>query len=203
MMPHHQQAQVESINMTQDISNLTGKLLISMPNIGDPRFMRSVILICAHDQAGAMGLTLNNILPNVTFGDLLKQFEIDARLPSLQKYPVLSGGPVDTTRGFLVHTADFNMKDTIIIDHKFGVSGTLEALTEVANGKGPKDILFLLGYAGWGPDQLEDEIKQNAWLVCPADYDIVFGTGAEAKWERALWRMGIDPTMLSSESGRA
>ena len=150
-----------------------------------------------------MGLTLNNILPNLTFGKLLKQFDITARSLSMNNHPVLSGGPVDNTRGFLVHTADFNVKDTIIIDHKFGVSGTLDALNDVANGKGPKDILFLLGYAGWGPGQLETEITQNAWLVCPADYDLIFGTGAEAKWERTLWRMGIDPAMLSIESGRA
>lgn len=189
--------------MTADISNLTGKLLISMPHMTDPRFTRSVILICAHDHAGAMGLTLNNILPNFTFGSLLKQFDITPQSFGLQNYPVLSGGPVDTGRGFLVHTADFTAKDTIIIDHKFGISGTLEALADIANGKGPKDILFLLGYAGWGPKQLEDEITQNAWLVCDADYDLIFGTGSEAKWERALWRMGIDPAMLSIEAGRA
>jgi putative transcriptional regulator len=189
--------------MKQDISNLTGKLLISMPHMADPRFVRSVIFICAHDQAGAMGLTINVTLPNLNFGTLLKQFDIQIKNPTLNKYPVLSGGPVDPVRGFLIHTADFVAKDTIIIDHKFGVSGTIESLTDVANGKGSKDMLFLLGYAGWGSKQLETEIAQNAWLVCPADYDLVFGTGADAKWERALWRMGIDPAMLSTNSGRA
>lgn len=189
--------------MTQDLTNLTGKLLVSMPHMADPRFSNSVILICTHDHAGAMGLVLNHALPHLNFGDLLKQFDITPKSFAMQNYPVLSGGPVDSARGFLIHTADFSVKDTIIIDHKFGISGTLEALQDVANGKGPKDILFLLGYAGWGPQQLEDEIAQNSWLICPADYDLIFGTGTNVKWERALWRMGINPSMLSAEAGRA
>ena len=157
--------------------DLTGKLLVAMPGMGDPRFDRSVVFICAHSQEGAMGLIVNKPARDVDLGALMSQLEIDAG-PSLSGLTVHIGGPVETTRGFVLHSTDYQSRlQTLEVGDAFGMTATLDVLEDIARGDGPGDALVMLGYAGWGPGQLEGEIVQNAWLICDADTDLVFGTG--------------------------
>jgi putative transcriptional regulator len=185
---------------------LTGKLLIAMPKMSDPRFYRSVIFICAHDKNGAMGLVINNEMPGVEFDQLLRQLDIASDikidLEPLQM-PVMNGGPVENARGFLLHSADFKQVDTITIDTFFSVSGTIDALKQVAKGQGPQHMLFALGYAGWGAGQMEREIQENAWLVVDADPALIFQATSDEKWDMAVQKLGINPAMLTGEAGRA
>ena len=187
-------------------SYLAGKLLLAMPNMGDPRFHRAVIFLCAHDEDDAMGLVINNEMQNVEFKDLAKQlkFESDIKINFDDIHlPVLSGGPVETARGFLLHSGDFTRSDTMRVDDAYGVTGTTDALKDVALGNGPKDMLFVLGYAGWGAGQLDIEIQENAWLVVDPDTDLVFGDNMDGKWSRAISKLGVDPVLLSGAAGRA
>ncbi len=185
---------------------LTGKLLLAMPAMGDPRFHRAVIFICAHDENGAMGLVINHILPGFEFGKLLSQLnivsdiEVDLKKVSV---PVMSGGPVEAARGFVLHSGDFSRKDTVKIDDLYSVTGTVEALKDIATGNGPDNMLFILGYAGWSAGQLDSEMQQNAWLVVDPDPSLIFHANPDKKWDMAIEKLGIDPLMLSSESGRA
>ncbi len=187
----------------KDCHYLTGKLLIAMPNMGDPRFHRAVIFMCSHDENGAMGLVINHEMPGVEFSDLIKQlkFESDITFDTLD-LPVMYGGPVETARGFLLHSTDFKRIDTMTVND-YGITGTIDALKEIAKGKKPKDLMFILGYAGWDAGQLDEEIQQNAWLVVDPDPSIIFQGGADDKWRRAVNKLGIDPARLSSVSGRA
>ena len=190
----------------KDSHYLTGKLLLAMPQMGDPRFHKAVILICVHDENGAMGLVVNRVQPAVKFSQLLEQLSIpsDIKLPSeVPDIPVMCGGPVETARGFLLHSNDFKQDDTISIDEAFSVTGTVDALKQVVGGKGPDSMLFILGYAGWSAEQLEQEIQQNAWLVVDPDNEIIFGDNPEIKWVKAVQKLGVDPAMLSGEAGRA
>jgi putative transcriptional regulator len=183
---------------------LTGKLLLAMPGMGDPRFHRAVIFLCAHDANGAMGLVINHAMPGVDFDQLLGQLDIDAPGPRLPTgVQVLSGGPVETARGFILHSQEYLQKDTIRIGRTFGITGTIDALRAIAEGKGPKEMLFLLGYAGWGAGQLDRELQDNAWLVADAEADLIFNADADDKWDLAIRKMGIDPAMLSGDAGRA
>ncbi len=190
----------------EDGAYLTGKLLLAMPTLGDPRFSKAVIFVCAHDENGAMGLVVNHTLPGLKFDQLLNQLhitsdiEVDLKALSL---PIMSGGPVEAARGFLLHSGDFSRDDTIKIDDLYSVTGTVEALQEVATGKGPEQMLFILGYAGWGGGQLEGELQQNSWLVVDPDPSIIFGAQPDDKWQMAVEKLGIDPAMLSGESGSA
>ncbi len=190
----------------QDSHYLKGKLLLAMPSMGDPRFERAVIFMCAHDSKGAMGLVINRTMPNVEFSDLIKQLKIESDIKiNFEKLdlPVLCGGPVESARGFLLHSNDFMRHDTMNVDSSFGVTGTVDALKDVACGEGPEDLLFILGYAGWTAGQLDAEIQQNAWLVIDADPSLIFSGSADEKWSRAVKTLGIDPSMLSSSAGRA
>lgn len=183
-------------------ASLTGRLLLAMPQMGDPRFHQAVILVCAHDHNGAMGLMVNNVLPGVDMRELLAQLDIDtAAIPPAA--PVLSGGPVESARGFVLHGDDFRQADTVTIHDGINVTGTLDALRAIAAGKGPEKMLFVLGYAGWGAGQLDQEMQDNTWLVADADTTIIFETDPAQKWERTLKNLGIDPAMLSGTSGRA
>lgn len=191
----------------EDQNGLTGKILLAMPGMGDPRFHRAVIVLCAHDSSGAMGIVINHTLPGVDFGQLISQMDIDVssgdRLPPAGRVPVINGGPVENTRGFILHSADFMQEGTIRIDGNISVTGTVDALRAVAEGKGPDQMIFALGYSGWGPGQLDRELQDNVWLVFDCDPEIVFGVAPDKKWEQALRRMGMDPLMLSSRAGRA
>lgn len=187
-------------------SSLKGHLLLAMPQMNDPRFHRAVIFMGAHDLKGAMGMVINNPLPSPDFEDVLQQVGITSEKPlpaSLGRMPVMAGGPVEGMHGFLLHSADFRQKDTLQIDDMFGISGTIDSLRAIVNGYRPEKMIFTLGYAGWGPGQLEREMQDNVWLSVPANYEIVFLTRPEEMWEKAFSVLGINPSMLSGLSGRA
>lgn len=186
-----------------DTLDLTGTLLVAMPSMGDPRFARSVILLCAHSQDGAMGLIVNKPAPDVSLGHLLDQLEISGNSPN-RDMPVHFGGPVETSRGFVLHGPDYASRlQTMPVGDAFAMTATLDVLEDLAVGEGPEPALALLGYAGWGPGQLEGEIARNDWLTAKSDPTLVFRTGDEGKWGAAVKSLGIDPLGLSSAAGRA
>ncbi len=181
---------------------LTGQLLIAMPQMTDPRFERTVIYICAHTADGAMGLVVNREIEALTFPDLLKQLNIDAEVVN-DKIQILFGGPVETGRGFVLHSSDYVQNTTMLVDKRVGLTATMEVLKDIASGNGPRLNILALGYAGWGPGQLDAEIHANGWLSVPADDGLVFDNDLDNKWERALAKIGIDFSMLSGEAGHA
>jgi putative transcriptional regulator len=180
---------------------LTGQLLIAMPAMMDPRFQRTVIFMCAHDERGAMGLVVNRLIEALTFPELLKQLGIDDGKPS--ERPIHFGGPVDMGRGFVLHSDDYNREGTVSVKPGYSVTATVDILHAIAKGEGPIDSLLALGYAGWGPGQLDDEIQKNGWLHAPADPRLVFDPDLESKWERAMAKIGVDLSVLSGEAGHA
>jgi len=189
---------------------LDGRLLIAMPVMGDPRFERSVIYLCAHSAEGAMGIVVNHPVGSIDFPELLVQLGIikkgeQIELPeTAESMKVLRGGPVDTGRGFVLHSSDFFIENaTLRIDEAVSLTATVDILKAIAKGSGPKHAILALGYAGWAPGQLETEIQSNGWLHCDADQDLIFGDDIEEKYARALHKIGIDPGMLSNESGHA
>ena len=189
---------------------LDGQLLIAMPVMGDPRFERSVIYLCAHSAEGAMGIMVNRPVGSIDFPELLVQLNIinkdeQITLPEVaESLKVLRGGPVDTGRGFVLHSSDFFIKDaTLNIDDGICLTATVDILKAIAKGTEPKHAILALGYAGWAPGQLENEIQHNGWLHCAADPDLIFGADADEKYLRALRKIGIDPGMLSNEAGHA
>ncbi|WRH64866.1 MAG: YqgE/AlgH family protein [Fuscovulum sp.] len=183
--------------------DLDGKLLVAMPGMGDPRFEKSVILICAHSAEGAMGLIINRPARDLTFGNLLDQLSIP-RVPEGRDIRIHSGGPVERGRGFVLHSPDYTGGPaTMRIGSDYGMTATLDILEALARGDGPARALLALGYSGWGPGQLEDEIRANGWLIADAAEDLVFSADDAGKWVGALRAMGIDPLMLSAAAGRA
>lgn len=188
--------------MAEDM-NLSGKLLIAMPGMGDPRFDRSVIFLCAHSTDGAMGLIVNKPATDLSFSELLKQLGI-APTSHVRDIRVHFGGPVEHARGFVLHSGDYGSAGTTLrIDERFAMTATLDILEALAHGGGPSSSLLALGYAGWGPGQLEAEILNNGWLTCDAPPDLVFSDQNALKWERALRTLGVDPMTLSAAAGRA
>jgi len=191
-------------------SFLDGQMLIASPMMQDERFSRSVIYVCAHSSEGAMGIIVNQPAANISFPDLLVKLDVipaadRIKLPTrIGGVKVMKGGPVETERGFVLHSADFFIENsTLPIDQGICLTATLDILKAIAGGKGPESAILALGYAGWAPGQLEDEIQDNGWLHCPADPDLLFGTDVTAKYARALQKIGIRPGMLSSEVGHA
>ncbi|ODR94906.1 hypothetical protein AUC70_03720 [Methyloceanibacter stevinii] len=189
---------------------LDGQLLLAMPSMGDPRFSRSVIYICAHSSEGAMGIVINQRAPNISFAELLEQLKIvpseeRISLPSaLNAMDVHLGGPVETGRGFVLHSADyFKAESTLPINDSVCLTATIDILRDIAKGSGPAKALLALGYAGWAPGQLEDEIQSNGWLNCPADPEVVFDPAVDRKYNRRLDSLGVDPSHLVSDSGHA
>ena len=181
---------------------LEGKLLIAMPGMADERFAQTVIYICAHSSKGAMGIVINKPIPGLSFAELMKQLQIDT--PVVGELPILYGGPVETGRGFVLHSGDYEGSDsTLPVSEDISLTATLDILRAIAEGRGPKHALFALGYAGWGAGQVENEFQFNGWLHCQADPAIVFGTDPHAKWSTALARLGIGPSGLVSDAGRA
>ena len=185
-------------------------MLIAMPAMNDERFARSVIYVCAHSSDGAMGIVVNHPVANINFPDLLVKLEVIPPAERIQLPPragsvkVLKGGPVETERGFVLHSSDFFMDNsTLPIDDGVFLTWTLDILKAIARGDGPASAILALGYAGWGAGQLESEIQQNGWLHCSADPELLFGSDVEQKYEKALRKIGIDPGMLSSEAGHA
>lgn len=181
---------------------LTGQLLVAMPGIGDERFDKTVIYICAHSDEGAMGLVVNREIDSLTFPDLLEQLNIEPDLGA-QPIQVQFGGPVESGRGFVLHSPDYVQDGTLVVDNSIALTATVDILRAIADGEGPKNTMLALGYAGWGPGQLDMEIRSNGWLHVPADEELVFGGDLDAKWEQAMTKIGIDPRMLSDAAGHA
>lgn len=182
---------------------LTGQLLIAMPGISDPRFERTLLLICAHDHQHAMGLALNHPVEGLTVPDLLERLEIRSTI-RLPPDLVLMGGPVERERGFVLHTADYHGEFSLEVGGGIALTATREVLEAMASHNGhPRRSLLALGYAGWGAGQLEREIRENVWLTVDADESLVFDTDYDTKWARALAKLGIDPKFLTADAGRA
>ncbi len=191
--------------MSQDSDTtgyLTGQLLVAMPQMRDPRFMRTVIYMCAHTPDGAMGLVVNKLVDNVSFPDLLEQLNVQTG-PVESEVFVHFGGPVETGRGFVLHSSDYVQDATLVIDENMALTATVDILREVAEGNGPDRSILALGYAGWGAGQLDEEIQANGWLTVTPDAQLVFDTGIDSKWERAMDKMGIDFSKLSGDAGHA
>src|SRR5882757_9929446 len=189
---------------------LDGQMLIAMPAMRDERFARSLIYVCAHSSEGAMGIVVNQPAANIKFPDLLGQLDVIPAADLIQLPPtagtvkVLKGGPVETGRGFVLHSADFFIENsTLPIDEGICLTATLDILKAIARGEGPASAILALGYAGWSPGQLENEMQQNGWLHCSADPELIFGTDVSAKYDRAMQKIGIRPGMLSSDVGHA
>ena len=187
----------------QGESFLEGKLLIALPGMADERFAQTVIYMCAHSAKGAMGIVINKPIPGLSFAEVLKQLQIETK-PVIDEFPILYGGPVETGRGFVLHSGDYESSEsTLPVSEDISLTATLDILRALAEGRGPKQALFALGYAGWAPGQVETEFQRNGWLHCKADPSLVFGVDPEAKWRTALKRLGIGPSGLVAEGGRA
>jgi putative transcriptional regulator len=181
---------------------LTGQLLIAMPSMTDPRFSQSVIYLCAHTAEGAMGLVLNRPIVKPTFDDLLKQLQV-APVPSVRQIRLCAGGPVENARGFVLHTNDWTGEGSLKVDEGMALTASLDVLKVIAEGGGPRECVLALGYAGWGPGQLDQEFQQNAWLSVQPDESLLFDDGHDTKWRRALAKLHIDPLLLSDVAGHA
>ncbi|MCW0181102.1 YqgE/AlgH family protein [Zavarzinia sp.] len=181
---------------------LEGKLLVAMPSMGDPRFERTVIYMCAHSPEGAMGLVINKPAGHISFPELLTQLGIEAET-DVEPIRVLSGGPVEAARGFVLHTDDYTQPSSMEVGDHVALTATVDILKAIAAGEGPRQCLFALGYAGWGPGQLDAEIQANGWLHVDADPDILFSADLDRKWTRAIAKLGFDVAHLSGTAGRA
>jgi putative transcriptional regulator len=181
---------------------LTGRLLVAMPHMQDSRFYKSLIFICGHDENGAMGLVINQHVDNLTVHDLLTQMGLPLE-HSAPSFPVYAGGPVEGGRGFVLHTPDYENASTLMIKGRFALTSTVDILSVIGQGEGPRRLILALGYAGWGPGQLDAEIQSNGWLHLDADEDLVFNTRPPQKWHKAIERLGIQEIMLSADFGHA
>jgi putative transcriptional regulator len=184
------------------VTSLAGQLLIAMPHMKDPRFERSVILMCAHNEEGAMGLVINKLIDQITLPELLKQLGIDGPAIGGSEH-VHFGGPVEGSRGFVLHSPDYVETGTLVVCKRFGLTATIDILRAIGQGHGPTRSLLALGYSGWGPGQLDAEIQANGWLTVAPDEEIVFGEAFADKWQRALSKLGAHPLTLSGEAGHA
>jgi len=186
-----------------DADFLDGRILIAMPGMQDPRFAKSLVYLCAHSSDGAMGLIVNKRADKLKLKDLFSKLGIPIG-KVMGMVPVHYGGPVETGRGFVLHSADYHAEDaTLKVDDETSMTATLDVLQAMAMNRGPGRSIVALGYAGWAPGQLEAELQENGWLACPADPDLLFGDDEDGKWDRALAKLGIHPAMLSSTGGRA
>jgi putative transcriptional regulator len=184
------------------LNSLSGQLLIAMPQMQDHRFQRSVIYMCAHNEEGAMGLVINKLAGTLSLADLLEQLSIPA--PNLiGTPPVHFGGPVETGRGFVLHSDDYTEESSLAVGNGMSLTATLDILRAIGCGSGPRRSLLALGYAGWGAGQLDAELQHNGWLHVPADEALVFDDDLDRKWQRALAKLGIDLSMLSADAGHA
>lgn len=201
---------ISSFRKSSAAGFLDGQMLIAMPGMPDPRFARTVIYLCAHSDEGAMGIVVNKVSRSISFPDLLVQLNIiekdeAIRLPrQAAEVPVLTGGPVETTRGFVLHSMDMTINEaTLPISENIGLTVTLDMLRAIARGEGPAEAVLALGYASWGAGQLEREIQENTWLHGPVIPALVFSPEHDTKYDLALRQLGIDPAFLSQEAGHA
>ncbi len=183
------------------MENLSGYFLISTPQMPDPRFKEQVIYLCAHNEEGAMGLVINNPNHEITLYDILQGANIP--VPETPLPPVYIGGPVELDAGFFLYSSDYNARHELVVTPGISLSRDTKLLEDIARGAGPKHYLFLLGYAGWAPGQLEAELLDNSWLTVPGDPDIVFNTPDAYKWKKAAARYGIDIAMFTDVVGNA
>ncbi|MGB0959221.1 MAG: YqgE/AlgH family protein [Halocynthiibacter sp.] len=190
---------------TSKPTDLTGKILIAMPSIGDARFEHSVIYMCTHSEEGAMGLIVNKPMPNLNMVQLFDQLDIDVMDETIAEAPVFFGGPVERTRGFVLHKGALEDEDAEAMELEDGLylSATRDVLEALAEGRGPEAAVLALGYTGWGPGQLEDEIQQNGWLTVEADEALLFDLDVDPKWQNAMAKTGIDPRLLADAQGSA
>ena len=186
----------------EDERYLTGQLIVAMPNMLDPRFARTVIYLCAHTEDAAMGLVVNRLIGSITFSDLLEQLEIDAGGDG-RDIPVHFGGPVESGRGFVLHSPDYRQEGTLQVSEGVSLTATIDILRDMADGRGPDRSLLALGYAGWGRGQLDAEMQSNSWLHVAPDDGLVFDDDLDGKWERAITKLGFDFSMLSGDAGHA
>ena len=185
-----------------DEGYLTCQLMVAMPAMQDPRFARTVICLCAHSGEGAMGIVLNKPLDGLSFDDLLAQLKLDP-VPPQRRIRLMSGGPVENGRGFVLHTTDWETEGSLTVQPGIALTASIDILKAIAGGGGPREGFLALGYAGWGPGQLENEIQQNAWLSVPADETLLFGAAPETLWTQALAKLHVDPALLSGVAGHA
>ncbi len=184
--------------------NLTGQILIASPQMTDPRFAHTIILICGHDQNGAMGLVLNRLVEELTLQDLLEQLDVSAsKYISNTPIPIYFGGPIEMGRGFVLHSTDYLHEASVKISDSLALTSTIEVLSLISQGLGPEKRILALGYAGWSTGQLEAEIQKNSWLQVEADLDLVFSPYLSDKWQNALAKIGVDPSLLSAQCGHA
>jgi len=188
----------------QGESFLEGKLLIALPGMSDPRFERSVIFMCAHSlESGAMGLCINKPIDGLNFRELVEKLEIGIG-PKTPDFPILYGGPMDTGRGFVLHSSDYESEEsTLPVSEDVSLTATLDILRAIAEGQGPEHAVFTLGYASWGAGQIEDEIRANGWVHCDTDSELLFADDIDGKWAAALAKLGIDMSGLTANTGRA
>lgn len=186
----------------QNNNFLTGKCLIAMPNMCDERFANTLIYICSHSENGAMGFVVNKKIKEFSFSDLASQLPI-TNISPVVPIDLHQGGPLEKVRGFVLHSTDYIKEDTVVIDDKIAVSSSIDIITDIAFGCGPKDNLIALGYASWAPNQLENEIVNNSWMVVNPTPELVFRTKDEEKWHKALEALGIDISRMSTVCGRA
>lgn len=182
--------------------NLTGQIIVSMPSLEDERFYKTVIYMCAHSSEGSMGIIINKKIDYDLYPDLLEQLGIDKPLDK-KKLFIRYGGPIESGRGFVLHSDDMIRKETLNIDKGVALTSTAEFFDDLSIGKGPKNSILALGYAGWAPGQLEAEILQNSWMSLPVDTSFLFDNEVSRKWTQAYKIMGVDPNNLSFQSGRA
>ncbi len=181
---------------------LSGQFLIAMPTMRDPRFARSVIYMCAHNADGAMGLVVNRLIGSLSYTDLLKQLGFEGS-GSPDNRKVHFGGPVETSRGFVLHSSDKLEEGSLLVDDDVALTSTTDILRSIVSGEGPSRSILALGYSGWGPGQLDAELQSNSWLNVIADPDLLFDLDLESKWTRAMAKIGVDLGMLSGEAGHA
>ena len=181
---------------------LSGQLLIAMPQMQDPRFARTVVYLCAHTAEGAMGLVINRMFDGLSFSELMGQLELSPG-PGSRHIRIHFGGPVDSGRGFVLHSPDYTHDTTMQVSETVALTATVDVLKAMADGHGPRSSFLALGYAGWGAGQLDAEIRENAWLNVPADEALLFGQDLDHKWERAIHKLGIDFAALSGVAGHA
>ena len=183
-------------------TTLAGQVLIAMPGLDDPEFKHSVVYLCAHGEDGAMGLIVNRPLPSPSFGQIVRQLKVAEGEPS-RVIELCQGGPVEGSRGFVLHSTDWTGGDSLKVDDKVALTASVDILKAIATGGGPAQGILALGYANWGPGQLDRELRKNSWLTAEADSDLLFGTDHQGKWTRALSKLNIRPGQLSSQAGSA
>ena len=184
-----------------DPNFFSGQFLLATPGMADPRFARSIIAICSHDEHGALGINIGATSADISFHGILDQFDIEPE--NIEDRDIFAGGPVEMHRGFILHSLDFNLSDTLQVGDRWGLSSSLDILRAIAKDRGPKKWIAALGYSGWGEGQLEFELTQNGWSITAGEPEWLYETNAEDKWEMAWQAQGIDPNMLSGQFGSA